>query len=196
MPIFQLKRVLIDPVDLHGVLYIQWGSKNRTFISTYLTQLDQALAVWGGVTAIIFCVAQFYTLSWTVQMVVWAILSTTAMLVCNRLAWFWVTTRQKRWILYTWSILVLIGLSLSAYGIFAGQGLILGNLCSIWLGVCAIGYFITGVGIQAPALSLMGTIHLGAIPVLTALPSWQFLLTGATMSSCLFCLAAFQWQHQ
>jgi hypothetical protein len=138
MSVFQLKQNLVNPVDLHGVLRIKLGSQDKVFVSTYLTRLDQALMVWGVVVAIIFLSAQFYYLDWGTQAVVWSALSVAAILLSGRLTWFWVTTRQQRWILYFWSLLVLTGLCLTDYGIFAGWGVILRNLCSIWLGISAL----------------------------------------------------------
>lgn len=196
MSIFQLKQTLADPVDLHGVLYLRIGLPNHRGISTYLTRLDQALIIWGIVTAVISGVAQVYPLAWTIQAVLWSVLSCAAILITSSLTWFWVNTRQQRWILYIWSLLILIGLALTDYGIFFGWGLVLVNLCSLWLGLSALGYFATGMRMRAPALIVIAIVHIGAIPLLTVLPTWQFLLTGGVISCSLFCLAAFQWQHQ
>ena len=196
MSFFQFKQNLVDPVDLHGVLRIRLGGQDNIFISTYLTRLDQALILWGVVTAAIFLVAQFYVLDWSFQAIVWSALSGAAILAAGRLTWFWVSTRNQRWILYCWSVLVVVGLSLTDCGIVLGWGIVLGNLCSIWLAISALGYFVTGIGIRARALILMGVVHLCAIPGLKVFPAWQFLLTGLVMSASLLCLAAFQWEHQ
>lgn len=196
VPLFQFKQDTVDPVDLHGVVRIRWGNPAKPFLSTYLTQLDQALLVWGGATAAIFLIAQFYAFSWTFQAVIWSVLSGVATLVSGKLGWFWVSSRRQRWILYTWSLVVLMGLLLTAYGIFAGLPMVLVNLCPVWLVLCAIGYFATGIGIQAPAFMLSGAVHLAIIPALVTFPAWQFFWTGVTMSGCLFCLALLQWDHQ
>ena len=196
MSIFQHKQILVDPVDLHGVLCIRFGGQDKSFISTYLTRLDQALILWGVVTAAIFLIAQFYPLDWSLQSIVWSVLSGGAILASGRLTWFWVSTRNQRWILYFWSFLVVVGLCLTDYGIVLGWGIVLGNLCSMWLAISALGYLITGIGIRAWALILMSFVHLCAIPSLMLFPAWQFFLTGVVMSSSLFCLAAFQWEHQ
>ncbi|MBE9065830.1 hypothetical protein IQ260_04100 [Leptolyngbya cf. ectocarpi LEGE 11479] len=195
MSVFRLKQDLVDPVDLHGVLRVRLGSQDNVFVSTYFTRLDQALIVWGVVTAAIFLVAQFCYLDWRIQAIVWSALSCAAILLVGRLAWFWVTTRNQRWILYGWSLLVMAGLVSTGYGILSAWGFLLRNLCSIWLGISAFGYFATGIGMQAQALILIGIVHICAIPILIVLPNWPFLLTGLVMSGSLFCLAVFQWEH-
>ena len=196
MPIFQLKKKLVDPVDLHGVLHIRLGIHNRTFLSTDLTRLDQALILWGTVTGAIFLIAQSFPIDWRLQAVAWSVLSCVAIGVCGWLTWFWVITRNQRWILYGWSLLVLVGLGLTDYAIFGGSGLLLSHLCLIWLGISALGYVVTGIGMQAPALILIGMVHLCTAAGLPLVPVWNFLLTGVVMSSSLFCLAAFYWEHQ
>ncbi|NEQ51470.1 MAG: hypothetical protein F6K11_15230, partial [Leptolyngbya sp. SIO3F4] len=172
MPIFQLKQSLVDPVDLHGIIKIQFGRQDSTFISTYLTRLDQALIAWGIVTAAIFLVAHFYILDWHTQAIIWSVFSCIAIAISGKLTWFWVTTRNQRWILYSWSVLVVLGLCLTDYGILSGWGLVLRHLCTLWLGISAIGYMITGIGIQAQALVLIGLIHAGTIFTLPILASW------------------------
>lgn len=195
MSIFQLKQSLVDPVDLHGVIKIQFGRDGHRFISTYLTRLDQALIAWGMVTAAIFLIAQLYLLDWHTQAILWSGLSCMAIVISGKLTWFWITTRNQRWIFYSWSALVLVGLCLTDYGIFNGWGVILRHLCALWLGISALGYVVTGIGIQAQALVAIGLVHAGAIPGLTWLPTVQFLLTGFVMSSSLFLLAMFHWEH-
>ena len=196
MFIFQLKQSLVDPVDLHGVIKIQFGDSDHALISTYLTRLDQALLAWGIATAAIFLVAQFNLLDWPTQAILWSALSGLVIVISGRLTWFWVTTRNQRWIVYGWSLLVIAGLFLTDYSIWSGWGFVLRHLCALWLALSAMGYTITGIGIKAPALILLGIIHACAIPILTLLPSHQFLLTGIVMSVSLFFLAAFHWEHQ
>ncbi len=196
MSIFQLKQRLVDPVDLHGVIKIQIGNPDNAFISTYLTRLDQALLTWSVATAAIFLVAQYTLLDWSTQAILWSVLSCIVIWLSGRLTWFWVTTRNQRWIFYSWSLLVIAGLGLTDYGILAGWGLILPHLCPLWLSISAFGYVITGLGIKAPALVLIGIIHVCTVPGLTFLPIHQFLLTGIIMSASLFFLATFHWEHQ
>ncbi|MGD1856257.1 MAG: hypothetical protein ACFB2W_18605 [Leptolyngbyaceae cyanobacterium] len=196
MSIFQLKQSLADPVDLHGVIKIQLGRPTQPFISTYLTRLDQALIVWGLVTAAIFLIADSYYFDWYTQAVVWSVLSCIVTLISGRLTWFWVTTRNQRWIVYSWSLLVIAGLGLTDYSIFSGWGTLLRHLCALWLGISAVGYIITGIGIRAQALIVIGIVHILTIGGLMLLPVSQFLITGMVMSISLFLLAGFHWEHR
>ncbi|MBE9068613.1 hypothetical protein IQ260_18365 [Leptolyngbya cf. ectocarpi LEGE 11479] len=196
MSLFQRKQKLVDPVDLHGVIHIPIGQATSGNDSTYLTRLDQALVLWGMASAAIFCVAQFYRIDWSIQATLWSVFSGAVTLIAGQLTWFWVSSRNQRWILYHWSLLILIGLGLTDCSIWMGWGSLLAHLCSLWLGISALGYFVTGIGIQAPALLFLGILHSLVIPILAVLPPWQFLLTGVVISGSLFCLAAFQWQHK
>lgn len=193
MSIFQFKQGLTDLRELEGVIRIPLGIAATPF---YLTRLDQALVVWGLVTAAIFFVAQAYWVDWYTQALVWSALSAAAVALAGQLTWRWVSVRNQRWILYVWSALVVAGLALTDYGIFASWVPVLRNLCSLWLGLSALGYVMTGVGIHAPAMVLMGGIHGGAIALLDLFPRYQFLFTGGVMTASLFCLALFHWEHR
>ena len=61
------------------------------------------------------------------------------------------------WILYSWAILMITGLVLTDCSIFAGWGGLLLHLCDLWLGLSAIGYFCTGVGLRSRTFLLMRT---------------------------------------
>lgn len=195
MSIFQLKQSLIDPVDLHGVINVKFSQQGKAICLTYLTRLDQALIAWGVITAAIFLIAQFCLIDWYIQAIIWSALSCIAIAISGRLTWFWVTRRNQRWISYGWSLLVIIGLFLTDYSVFTGWSVVLRHLCALWLGLSAVGYTVTGVGMQAQALILMGFLHLCAIPCVILLPVYQFLLTGVVMSISLLCLALFHWDH-
>jgi hypothetical protein len=165
-------------------------------LETYYTRLDQALVLWGCVSAVIFLTAQFSSLTWTVQALAWSILTLMAIPLTFWLTWTWASFKQLRWVVVFWSLLLLSGICLTNYGIFRGSGVILMNLCSGWLGLCALGYWFTGVGLQAIALTLIGFVHLGAIPLLALFPEVQFSVTGMVMALCLWVLAAWQWEHR
>jgi hypothetical protein len=191
-----LKPSLPNPEELPGILRLRWVRPGRVFLDTYYTRLDQALALWGTITAVIFLTAQFSHLAWTVQAKAWSTLTLVAIPMTFLLTWHWATVRQFRWVIYLWSFLMLLGLCLTDYGIFRGSGIILMNLCSGWLGLCALVYWLTGVGMKARALTLIGFVHLGAIPLLSLISAWQFLLTGTVMAGSLWVLATWQWEHR
>jgi hypothetical protein len=98
-------------------------------------------------------------------------------------------------VVYFWSLLMLVGMSLTDYGIFRPVGVLVANLCPGWLGLCALGYVLTSIGMQARALALMGLVHLAAIPLLFLFPAWQYCLTGVVLSGSLWILATWQWDH-
>lgn len=164
-------------------------------LKTYYTQLDQALLLWGGVAATIFSIGQFSALDWHTQAVVDSALTLTAIALTMLLTWQWATAQRARWVIGLWSGLMLGAIALNDYGIFTGNSLILRHLCSGWLGVCALGYFVTAVGMRSQALKCIGLLHLGAVPFLSLLTSWQFLLTGAVLSISLWLLGTLQWDH-
>ena len=109
------------------------------------------------------------------------------------LAWFWVKVERFRWLIYLWSALVLIGLALTDYGIFMGSGIILSNLCPLWLMLCALGYGAMGLGMRSRTFLMVAALHSLAIPALSLAPAYQFSMTAIVMSSCLFFLAEVQW---
>ena len=195
-PLFRFKQPVLDSQDQQGIIWIHLGYQNQWGLSTYYTRLDQSLLVWAGAVAMIFLTAQFGSLSWPIQAIAWSVLTLAAVSISSRLVWQWVTFKRLRWLIYFWLGLMILGLGLTNYGIFAPHSLILVHLCPIWLGLSAVGYTITGFGMRSQALTLAGLLHLCLIPVLSWFPSHQFLLTGIAMSAILWLLAELQWDHQ
>jgi hypothetical protein len=195
-PIFKFKQPLPNPEELPGILRLRWGTAERVFLDTYYTRLDQALALWGCVSAVIFLTAQFGHLTWTVQAIAWSSLTFLAIPMTFWLTWHWACAKQFRWVIYFWSLLILSGIFLTNYGIFGPSVVILMNLCPGWLGLCVLGYWLTAIGIQSGALILIGFVHLCAIPLLALMPQEQFFLTGIVMTGSLWALAAWQWDHR
>lgn len=195
-PLFRLKQPVLDAQDLQGIIRIQIGRPGHWLLSTYYTRLDQSLLVWAGSVAVIFLTAQFGSLSWQTQGIAWSILTLAAVSISSRFVWPWVTFKRLRWLIYLWLGLMLLGLGLTNYGIFAPYGPILLHLCPLWLGLSAIGYMVTGLGMRSQALTLSGLLHFCFIVVPFWFPSQQFLLTGLTMSGILWLLAELQWDHQ
>ncbi|MDJ0687183.1 MAG: hypothetical protein QNJ41_01605 [Xenococcaceae cyanobacterium MO_188.B32] len=66
-------------------------------------------------------------------------------------------------------------------------------LCHLWLGLSAVGYLVTGLGLRSRALLIAATIHLLGLVALPYFISWQFLLTGLVMTTNLLFLAQVQW---
>jgi hypothetical protein len=88
---------------------------------------------------------------------------------------------------------MVLGLVITDLSIFLGWGDVLMYLCPLWLGLVAIGYFCTGVGMRSRTLMLLGLVHLLSIWILPYVGSWQFLTTGIIMGGSVLLLAEFQW---
>ncbi|MGL5794861.1 MAG: hypothetical protein ACRC06_10725, partial [Waterburya sp.] len=76
---------------------------------------------------------------------------------------------------------------------FCGWGQILMRLCHMWLGLSAIGYICTGLGLRSRAFIMSGLFHLFGILVLPFCLGWQFLATGLVMTANLWMFAETQW---
>jgi hypothetical protein len=66
-------------------------------------------------------------------------------------------------------------------------------LCPIWLGLSAIGYLCTGIGMRSRAFILAGIVHIVGIILLPYVGGWQFLTTGIVMAANLLMFAEVQW---
>ncbi len=88
---------------------------------------------------------------------------------------------------------MLAGLILTDLGIFLAWSWVLVNLCSLWLGLVALGYLCAGLAVRSRAILATGFAHLLAILVLPCVAGWQFLFTGTVMVLFLLLLAEFRW---
>ncbi|HAA28779.1 MAG TPA: hypothetical protein DCE56_15185 [Cyanobacteria bacterium UBA8553] len=192
-PIIRSKQESLDFQDRQGLLRIHLELGNKTLISAFYTRIDQVFILWGFISAIIFVSAQFVPISWVIQAGFWSVLTlfgTVAMVVLTH---FWVQVERLRWVLYCWVILMVTGVVLTDLSIFLSWGQVLVNLCPMWLGLSAFGYFCTGIGMRSRAFILAGLIHLLGIVLLPCVCSWQFLGTGLVMAVSLLMFAGVQW---
>ena len=192
-PLIRCKQEALDVQDQQGLLRLTWGLRGRTLLSLLYTRIDQIFVIWGWLTALLFFTAQFTALDWRIQAIAGTVLTVLATGAMSYLAWFWVRVERLRWVVYCWAGLMLAGIGLTDYGIFASYVPILMHLCHLWLGVSAIGYLCTGVGLRSRTFLLASLIHILAIPLVSYVLMWQFLVTGLIMSSCLLFLAEVQW---
>jgi hypothetical protein len=193
-PLLRRKQTELDIQDLQGLIRWRWQVNQRTVLSWLYTRIDQVFLLWGWVTGLIFLTPHLWpTVSWTDQALLWSVLTVVALGLMARLAWFWVTVEQLRWLVYSWGGLLLGGLALTDYGIWAGSGVILSHLCPLWLGVCALGYGAMGIGMGSRTFVLLAMLHAATLPVLTLVPAYQFLTTALVMAGSLFSLAEVQW---
>ncbi len=192
-PLLRFKQKELDIQDLCGLLKVHGRIGQKTLFSRFYTRIDQVFLLWGIITGVIFVTAHFFPISWHFQAIIWSTLTLVGSVVMACLTHFWVTVEQLRWIVYLWIGLMVIGLGITDVGIFAGIGVILINLCPLWLGLTAIGYIFMGMGMSSQTFIISGFIHLLGIELLDYFVQWQFLLTGLIMASCLFLLAELQW---
>ncbi|MGL5079982.1 MAG: hypothetical protein ACRC8A_00710 [Microcoleaceae cyanobacterium] len=192
-PLIRCKQEALDVQDLRGLLRIDWKVGRVQLYSALYTRIDQVFVVWGWITIIIFAVAQFFSFSWQYQAVLWSLLTLMGLTATSVLAWFWVGVEQLRWVVYAWSILILMGVSLTDCGIFLGWGWVLIHLCPLWLGLSAVGYFLTGWGLRSRTFILAGIIHWIGITLLSYSGSFPFLFTGGVIAGTLLFLAEVQW---
>ncbi|WP_242058540.1 hypothetical protein [Microcoleus sp. FACHB-SPT15] len=179
--------------DVPGVWRFHLQIGNTTLLSTFYTRLDQACIVWGVISAIIFIAAQFLPISWTTQAIWWSSLSLIGTVGMVVLTPSWIREEGLGWILDSWIFLMLFGLVITDLGIFLGWPEVLMNLCPLWLGLIALGYFCTGVGMRSRTLTLTGLVHLLSIWILPYCGAWQFLATGIITGGSVLLLAEFQW---
>jgi hypothetical protein len=195
-PILRRKQHALDVQDLEGLLHIHIQFRDLKLFSGFYTRIDQVFVLWGVITAVVFFTAQFITVNWTYQAIAWSILTLIGAWGTCHLAWYWVTVERLRWVVYTWVGLMIGGILLTNWGICGGGWILLPHLCQLWLGLSALGYGITAWGLRSRALLMSGLLHLGAISLLTYLPTWQFLFTGTITAGSLFLLAEVQWDMQ
>ncbi|MBD2168032.1 hypothetical protein H6G04_26970 [Calothrix membranacea FACHB-236] len=192
-PLLVRKLPIIEIQTQTGIRYINWQIGRIKLHSTFYTCVDQACIFWSLLLLTIFVNAQFLPISWSLQATLWSILSCIGTVAMVSWATYWVKERQVRWVLYSWVMLMLFGVVLTDLSIYLGWGKILSNLCALWLGLSAIGYICTGLGVRSRALIFTGILHLLLIFLLPYIVPWQFLITGAFMAFCLLMLAEFQW---
>ena len=192
-PILRRKQQALDVQDRQGLLQLSLSLKDKTLFSTAYTRIDQVFVVWGIIAALIFFTAQFNPIDWTVQAYFWSILTFAGTITMFTMTHFWVKVEKLRWVLYTWSSLMVGGVIVTDLSIFLGWGQMLMHLCHLWLGLSAIGYLVTGIGLRSRALIFSATIHMLGIIVLPYFLGWQFLLTGLVMTANLLGFADIQW---
>ncbi|HLP91364.1 MAG TPA: hypothetical protein VK184_22625 [Nostocaceae cyanobacterium] len=187
------KQKTVEIEKLTGVWLVNWKIGRISLYSTYYTCVDRACMLWILFILPMFITPHFFAVSWTLQAILWSILSLAGIGTMIILAYNWVKDKQVTWLLYSWTSLILIGLIITDLSIFLGWGEILVNLCSLWLILSAIGYLCTSVALRSLAFFLTAIIHCLVILILPYLIAWQFLLTGIFMAACLFILAEFRW---
>ncbi|MBW4465870.1 MAG: hypothetical protein KME07_10595 [Pegethrix bostrychoides GSE-TBD4-15B] len=192
-PIFRSKQSELDYQDQVGLIKMQWRLGERTIFSRFYTRIDQIFVLWGVITGAIFGVAQFCPISWTIQAWLWSTLTGLGILGMVILAWFWASVERLRWVICTWAGLMTLGLVCTNLGILGGWWSILLYLCPLWLGLSALGYLLTAIGMHSRAFLVACGLHLFSIPLLPYTGRWQLLVTGLVMAGSLLFLSEVQW---
>lgn len=192
-PIIRRKQHALDFQDRQGLLKLRLQISNKTLFHNIYTRIDQVFMVWGLITSVIFFTAQFAPIDWVTQAVFWSVLTVVGTAGMTMLTHFWVKVERLRWVLYAWIILMLGGVAITNFGIYCSSGTVLMHLCHLWLGLSAIGYFCTGIGLRSRAFIVSGLFHILGIAILPFCLGWQFLVTGLVMSVNLLMFAETQW---
>ncbi|MEM6450772.1 MAG: hypothetical protein AAF703_10705 [Cyanobacteria bacterium P01_D01_bin.105] len=157
------------------------------------TEIDRAFLVWGAISLIIFSLAQFSSLSWTTQSSIDAALTGLGIASTAKLTWRLACSERLSWVVCLWAVLMAGGMIATAYGIFCGIGIILINLCPLWLGLCAFGYLAMALGLGSRSFSAASALHAASIAFLAIHPSHQFLTSGLVMALTLFFFSFVPW---
>ncbi len=192
-PLISRKQNVLELPDSPGLWRCHWQVGDITLVSTFYTPLDQVCLVWGVISIVIFVTAQFVPVSWTDQAIWWSILTLIGTVGMVGLAPSWLKGEELGWVLYSWVFLMLLGLIITDLGIFLSWGGVLMSLCPLWLGLVALGYLFTGLGMRSRAVILIGLVHLLCIGILPYVGGMQFLATGIFMGGSSILLAVFQW---
>ena len=192
-PIIRRKQHDLDFQDRQGLLTLKLKIKHKTLFNSIYTRIDQVFVFWGLITAVIFFTAQFAPIDWITQASFWSVLTVIGTVAMTVLTHFWVKVERLRWVLYSWIVLMFGGMAVTDFGIYYGAGTILMHLCHLWLGLSAIGYFCTGLGLRSRAFIMSGLFHIFGILILPYCIGWQFLVTGLVMTANLLMFAETQW---
>jgi hypothetical protein len=183
----------MDVQDLRGMLTVNIRLWKITLFSAVYTRVDQAILLWALLTVVIFCTAQFWPMTWTIQSLIWSVFTVLGVMSMCFLTHFWATVERLAWVVWMWAALLMLALVATNVGIFLGISWILAHLCVLWLGVSSLGYLLTALGLQSRTFLIAAAVHGLGISVLHYIPSLPFLTTGFIMGITLWILSELQW---
>lgn len=193
VPIITRKRSAYAIEDVPGLWRVHWQINSVTLFSSFYTRHDQACLLWGVISGGIFVAAQFLPVDWMSQAIFSSALTVVAIVGMVSLTWYFTAVERLTWILASWVILMLLGILVTDLSVFLGWGRVLVQICPLWLGLSAIGYWITGIGMRSRTFILIGLLHLFTIWILPYVGFWQPLTTGIIISGSVLYLAELQW---
>lgn len=192
-PILQKKQLSFNSQQLATMKCLKLKPLQTMSLSGIYTCIDQAMIIWGIVAGIIFGGGQFLAINWLDQAIFWTIITFIAIIVMVCLTYRWTVVEKIAWLLYSWAILMVIGVIITDCSIVYNWGIILSHLCELWLILSAIGYGLTAWGIRSRAFVIASIIHLGGIFLLPYFMGYQFAVTGLIMMTNLLIFAEGQW---
>lgn len=192
-PILQKKQLSSNPQQLVLMKCLIIKPLEIINLSGIYTCIDQAMAIWGILAAIIFTTAQFSNLSWTNQGIFWSIITFIGIITMVTLTYRWTVLEKLSWLLYSWVILMTVGVIITDIAIAYHWGFMLSHLCELWLILSIIGYLLTGWGMRSRAFFIATIIHAITIFILPYVNGWQFGVTALVMMSNLLIFSEAQW---
>lgn len=195
-PFLRSKSYLLQVPELTGFRRIDWRLGQYLLHSSFYTPLDQACLIWSGLVAPMFLTAQFLPISWKTQAILWTILTVIGLIITAILTRHWVDNHRVYWIVTGWIILMIGGLIMTDLAVFLGWGLVLMNLCPLWLALIGLGYIVAAWGVRSRFLRVAGFLHFVTILGLPYVPEWQFLITGFVVVFFSWLVAEFQWDDR
>lgn len=193
IPLLSRKRLEFTRPTSPDVQFIHVRVHNRTLFLSFYTRHDQACLLWGMISFSIFGAAQFALVDWITQATIASILTVVGVTGMAVLMGRFLRFDAIAWILYIWIVLMGMGIILTDAGLYYGWSFVLGSLCPLWLGLCGVGYTLTGWGMRSRLILGCGALHFLAILVLPWLTPWQPLATGLVIGGCVTALGELQW---
>ncbi|NDJ16050.1 hypothetical protein [Myxacorys almedinensis] len=193
LPLLRRKQSAFEIEDLPGLWRIHWQLGDTILISTFYTRIDQACFLWGIISAIIFFTAQFAPINWSLQALLWSVLTVAGTVGMVERSHYWQMIEPISQVVGAWVLLMVSGLVITDLSIFFGWGYLLTHLCALWLVLNSLGYFYSSWKLRSRAFLLMGLLHLAGIAVLPYVGAWQFVVTGTLIGFSALLLAELQW---
>ena len=193
VPLMVRKKSAFDIPQMPGLWRVHWQLNKIVLFSSFYTRHDQACMLWGGIVAVIFLMAQFLPVSWVTLTLLATALTSVGVVGMVVLTWQFAWVERLSWVLGCWAGLMVLGEIATYLGMFGGWNWALINVCPLWLGLSATGYFVTSIGMRSRLFLLLSLVHLLTIWLLPAFPAWKPLITGMVISSSAFLIAELQW---
>ena len=188
-PMLRPKQYTLDIQELPGV----WQFRHSVLGYAIYTRVDQVCLLWGVLALLMFAAAPVSQVGWQQLALAWSGLTVMGVASMIAMVSFWARVERLMWLVYSWSVLMLLGTAVTDWGVFGSVGSVLLNLCPLWLGLCAIGHGLTGWGMRSRAFLWLAGGHGLAALIITQLGSWQYVATGVIISGSLLVLAQLRW---